>query len=239
MAATTKRARDGDFTQAARQQVPFLRGRAIERVDRARIIRRGLAEITGSRRRGQRCHDGTAGGQGDGRASCGHLRRNGSEDLVEDVYGAVDLRRLDGQRRQQADDLLVGPVDQQAPLARLTRRRAARRRSTRSRASGPSPRTSTIIGCFSRPACAVVARSARQPFGRARSGRGPSAVRARRPPPASPAGCRHRCCRGRRRKIVCATCSETSAAPIGTPDPSALPTEIRSGFQPSACEWNG
>ena len=136
--------------------------------------------------------------------------------------------------RQQADDLLVGPVDQQPALARgiddghrvdvqLQAPHQARAphlddhrvlsASVRSRRSKCVP---TAFTCSSRPCsinCSRKNAAARVP--------------SRLPPyvlPWSPA------------EIVCATRSDTSAAPTGTPPPSALPTEIRSGRRPSACE---
>jgi hypothetical protein len=39
-------------------------------------------------------------------------------------------------------------------------------------------------------------------------------------------------------KISFATCSATSAAPIGMPDPIALPTVTRSGVHPNDWKWN-
>ena len=98
----------------------------------------------------------------------------------------------------------------------------------------PAPRTSLTIGCLAaiarsrcskwRPTRADVRRAGRRRPAR----RGSRAPRGRR------AGCRRRCCRDRRTRSSRATSSLMSAAPIGTPPPSALPSDDEVRLQADA-----
>ena len=149
------------------------------------------------------------------------------------VERLVDLRRGDDVRRQQADDRVRRAIDQQSPLERGLDDRPGRPISSRPHIR-PAPRRRARSGAAGERA-QPAARDARR-----RSRRAPSARSIARP--GTPgrrgrrAGCRRRCCRDRRMPIVAATRSLNIAAPIGTPAPSALPSEIRSGFRPSAGE---
>ena len=97
-------------------------------------------------------------------------------------------------------------------------------------AHGPS----RSVGCAAM-ACSRCSKK-RPTWPRAPSVRRRSVRRARRSRRGRPADFRRTCCRDRRTKIVPATSSLTSAAPIGTPPPSALPTETRCGFRPRVIE---
>ncbi len=103
----------------------------------------------------------------------------------------------------------------------------------------PAPRTSTMTGCFSA--------SVAQPALEVRADRLDVLEQAavhqlleeERRGAARPAGCRRRCCRDRRPRSSRRRVRRPARRRSARREPSALPTEIRSGCQPSAWKWNG